>query len=71
LELRDVALLGCPEESRVTAAALLWSYARFAFVSAASTSELGVELGSDCGAGWAGRARVDDADESRFAGDRD
>jgi hypothetical protein len=28
-------LLGCPEESAVTAAALLWSYTRFALVSAA------------------------------------
>jgi hypothetical protein len=59
-------LLGCPEESAVTAAALLWSYTRFALVSAA---ELDVELGSDPGAGLARRSGVDDADESRFADD--
>ena len=94
-------LLGCPEESAVTVAALLWSYTRLALVSAApealewagsgvavggdmrrrsravlslgtavspaSTAELDVELGSDCGAGWARRSGVDDADESRSA----
>jgi hypothetical protein len=96
-------LLGCPEESAVTAAALLWSYTRCVLVSAvpeapkwagsgvavggdmrrrsravlslgtavspASTAELDVELGSDCGTGWARRSRVDDADESRFPED--
>jgi hypothetical protein len=101
-ELRDVVLLGCPEESAVAAAALLGSYTgcvlvsvapeapewagsdvavggdmrrrsraflSFATVSPASTVELDVELGSDCGAGWARRSGVDDADESRFADD--
>jgi len=38
-------------------------------VSPASTAELDVELGSDCGAGRARRAGVDDADESWFAAD--
>jgi hypothetical protein len=57
-------LLGCPEESAVTAAALLWSYTRFALVSAA---ELNVAFGSDAGAGLARRSGVDDANESRFA----
>jgi hypothetical protein len=40
-------------------------------VSPASTAELDVELGCDCGAGRARRAGVDDADESGLAVDWD
>jgi len=68
-ELRDVALLCCPEESAVSGAAL-WSYARLALVSAAPEALEWAGSGVAVGAGRARRAGVGDSgeDDAQAAG---